>query len=129
MWGVPVDHEMFSEINNAQWLWYYYNMLEDRKESFEGRRDLVEYHASFIEPEAVQKIRKSRDEAVELTHDDFITSIESVSGRKISLDKERRKGAESHTVTHQGIGSRVQQPAPKEYKTPNHQDWLNMELE
>lgn len=106
MWGVPADHKMFSDINNAQWMWYYNHMLEDSKEKFESRRDMVEYHASFIEPEAVQKIRKARENAVEVTHEDFTAGIEQTFGRKIGISREKRKGVESHDVTSQGVRSK-----------------------
>lgn len=98
MWGVPVDHDIFKDINTTQWMWYFYNYLEDKEESFVHNRDMVEYHASFIEPEAVRKIRESRDEAVEVPHDEFVAGIEHIFGRKIGISKDKRKSTESHSI-------------------------------
>lgn len=78
---MPADHKIFNQINSAQWLWYLYNYIKDKEEEFEQRRDLVEYHASFIEPEAVRKIRESRERAVEVSDDDFARGLEYIFGR------------------------------------------------
>lgn len=59
MWGVPVDHEIFTGISNSQWLWYFHNDSKDQEERFERNRNFVEYHASFIEPQAVKRIQEA----------------------------------------------------------------------
>lgn len=119
---------MFQDINSAQWLWYYYSMLEDSKEKFETNRDFIEYHASFIEPEAVQKIRKSRNESIEVSHEDFTAGIEHIFGRKINISRERKQGLESHTVVNQGIGQRRYKNISEKQKLQTN-NWANMELE
>ena len=98
MWGVPVNHEMFSEINSTQWMWYFYNFMEDRDSEFTDRRDLIEYHASFIEPEAVGKVREARDSSVDVPHDEFVDGIEHFFGRKIGISQEKRKGGATVSV-------------------------------
>lgn len=90
-WGVKVDDEMFSEISNAQWLWYFYNYVKDGEEKFEQNRDFIEYHASFIEPQAVKKIRESRANAVKVSNEDFIKGIKNIFGRDIDLKNDKNK--------------------------------------
>jgi hypothetical protein len=87
MWGVPVDHEMFADISNSQWLWYFFNDQEDQQEDFETRRDFVEYHASFIEPQAVGKIKEKRDGKATVGDASFENTIKSVFGRDAELGK------------------------------------------
>jgi len=90
MWGVPIDHEYFKTTNTAQWLWYFYNSNKDRDEHFTSSRTLLEYHAGFLEPELVNKVRNSREESdrpesVIGTTDDkaFGESIGRLFGRNI----------------------------------------------
>jgi len=133
MWGVPADHEMFKDINTVQWLWYYYNFMEDRKDAFEHDRDMVEYQASFIEPEAVRKIRESRDESVMVPDKEFAAGIEYFFGRKIDLPKERQKGTISSTVDAQTAArmsdmyKRTQKEKPKKVLDSRH--WMDLDLE
>ena len=98
MWGVPVDHEMFKDINDAQMLWYFYHFLEDRKEGFEHDRDMVEYQASFVEPEAVRKIREAREQSVKVPDKEFTAGIESMFGRKVNLPDAPQKGTISSVM-------------------------------
>lgn len=133
MWGVPVDHEMFSEINSTQWMWYFYNFMEDKDEEFVSGRDLVEYHASFIEPEAVRKVREAREESVEVPHDEFIAGIEYFFGRKIDLTKDRKKGTESFSIDpdvaiRKAGNYKKEQNKPKPKQT-DRKRWLGMDLE
>jgi hypothetical protein len=87
---VPVDHEMFERISSPQWLWYYHNHAKDQEEEFERSRDFVEYHASFIEPKAVQKIREARsggDSGV-ITDTNFVESVKGIFGREVEFQGE-----------------------------------------
>ncbi|MFA5023436.1 MAG: hypothetical protein WC523_00565 [Patescibacteria group bacterium] len=129
MWGVPVDHEMFREISSSQWLWYYHNFIKDRDEKFEENRDMVEYHASFIEPEAVRKIKEAREQAVEVPDEQFISGIEQMFGRSLPSVKNQQE-KEMHKVD---IGKVLdnynnikKSDVPKEI---SYKDWLNMDLE
>lgn len=94
-WRVPVDHKIFDNINDAQWLWYCYNILEDEKQEFELYRDMVEYHASFIEPEAVRNIKESREKAVELTDSEFASGLKHFFGRSLNIGKRKSNKIES----------------------------------
>lgn len=127
---------MFDNINPAQWLWYYYNFLEDNKESFEHNRDMVEYHASFIEPEAVRKIRESRDESVMVPDEEFTAGIEHFFGRKINLPSEKRKGMQSHSIDPEVAArmsktyqTRKETEEFKKSRTIDAKHWLNLDLE
>jgi hypothetical protein len=86
MWNVPVDHEMFDRISSPQWLWYYFNYAKDQEDEFERSRDFVEYQASFIEPQAVQKIRDARNNtSVEGRYEDsqFDDNVKKMFGREV----------------------------------------------
>lgn len=137
MWGVPVDHERFGEINTQQWLWYYYNLIEDRDDEFNQQRDFVEYHASFIEPDAVRKIREAREESVEVPHEEFVAGIEYFFGREIKLPKERRKGSETVSLDPKSAikhadnyrQEQVSKNNMKALQTIDYRYWLDLNLE
>jgi hypothetical protein len=79
---VPADDECFNNINQAQWMWYYYNFLEDRNNQFTDHRDLVEYQVSFFEPKVVQDIIKERQAK---DTQKFSESIKNTFGRDIEF--------------------------------------------
>jgi hypothetical protein len=85
MWNVPVDHEMFDRISSPQWLWYYFNHAKDQEDQFERTREFVEYHASFIEPQAVQKLRESRNKDLVVSDKDFAESVKDMFGRDVKF--------------------------------------------
>ena len=58
-----MDHEFFDNISKEQMVWYNAMLLKDDEESFERQRDFVEYLASFWNSEAVQKIKKAREDS------------------------------------------------------------------
>ena len=49
-------------MSAVQMLWYSHNIRQDEKEIIEIVRDMAEYMMSFVNPEAVNKIKASRDE-------------------------------------------------------------------
>lgn len=66
-------------------------MFDEQKE-FESKRDFIEYHASFVAPQAVKQIKDSRDNMVGISDDNFIDNIEGIFGRKVNLpNKESQK--------------------------------------
>jgi hypothetical protein len=90
MWGVPVDHSMFGELSTAQWLWYYYSCSKDREEKYEHNRDMVEYNASFVEPEAVRKIRDARENTVAISDDQFNAGLEQIFGKALDTSGSKK---------------------------------------
>jgi len=87
MWGVPADDECFSHINSSQWMWYYYNYLEDKHSEFTNERDLVEYQVSFFEPKIIKELLEERKEreSKETEEKDFGKQVENTFGRGIGL--------------------------------------------
>jgi hypothetical protein len=80
-------------------LWYFYNYAQDDVEEFERSRDFVEYHASFIEPQAVKKIRETRDKsqaAATVSDDNFENSVKNIFGREVVLG--RPEGTSDATI-------------------------------
>ena len=127
-WGVPVNHSVFDETTNAQWLWYYHNFTQDREERFEFNRDMVEYHASFIEPEAVRKIRNAREQSVTISEDQFMSGLEQIFGRKMG-NAERPKEQKMQKADIKKILNEYKSAQKEEFQTTNYKDWLNVNLE
>lgn len=131
MWGVPVDHQMFGEVSNAQWLWYLQNFYKDQEEKFEQNRDMVEYNASFIEPEAVRKIRDSRDRAIEIPEDKFMAGIEFMFGKPLrNISASRPKEQEVHKINLSKVlndYNNIQKEKAQVGKF-NYKDWTNLNL-
>ena len=48
-------------MNKYQWLWYYYNIIEDKREDIKRQDDLVEYITSFINPELAKTVRDNKN--------------------------------------------------------------------
>ena len=135
MWGVPADHEMFEGLNTAQWLWYFHHFMKDREEEYIQSRDMVEYHASFIEPEAVRKIRESREKAVEIPDDQFAAGLERFFGH--SFVAKRREGGKieavdpSTAITNYKVTEAFKSTRPGVIGTKgrDYKHWLNSDLE
>ena len=134
MWHVPVDHDIFKGITTPQWLWYFYNFLEDRDESYKQRRNMVEYHASFIEPEAVRKIREAREKAIEIPDEEFSAGLKKFFGRELTA-KRRPKGENKIEAVdpRQAIANYNAQQAFKDVNIDkagrDYKHWLNSDLE
>ena len=56
-------------------------LMQDEKEDADEKINLVEYLASFSNPEAVKKIRFDRKNAIRTTDDDFRNLMGKISGR------------------------------------------------
>ena len=86
---MPADHEYFKNINLTQWVWYNHQAIKDDDDHMTDIRDMIEYHASFLEPGMVSKVVKERTKAssenniVAGTTDDttFNESIKRLFGR------------------------------------------------
>jgi hypothetical protein len=132
VWNVPIDHKIFEEINQAQWLWYMHNFIKDQEEEFNLSRDFIEYHASFIEPQAVQKIRDGRKKSVEIDDTEFETSIKNIFGRalpnaKVPVGEDNK----SHSVNMGEIMKAVDEHKNKEKNkdpTFNYKHWSQFDL-
>ena len=119
---------MFNEITDAQWLWYYHNQMQDREERFEFDRDMIEYHASFIEPEAVRKIRNAREQSIAVNEDQFMSGLEQIFGRKLG-QVERPKDQKMQKADIKKILSEYKSIQKEDVKPMNYKDWLNVKLE
>lgn len=137
MWKVPADHEIFEELNTAQWLWYYHSIIKDDEEKFETNRDFIEYLASFIEPQAVQKIRSMREKGrtIGTNDENFAKGLEQMFGRKLDTEKAKANNpSDTSTQANSNVDvteiiknlSYLQKP-----KDPslNYRHWSMIELE
>lgn len=127
---MPIDHSIFERLNDAQRLWYHYNFLQDDKDDFESRRNMTEYLASFIEPEAVRQIVSARDRAVEVTDDNLRSAIKSIGGRDIDLGSVKKSDGKIHSVDPKAAMQhyKAMSQAPETSQT-TYKDWMNLDLE
>jgi len=130
MWNVPVDHSMFDDISSTQWMWYFHNFLKDQDEDFTTNRDFVEYHASFIEPQAVHKIRESRNKAIAVDDNTFAQTVSNVFGRSLPGAKSGIEATESHSINMGEIMNNIKASRVKP-KDPslNYKYWSQIKLE
>jgi len=139
MWGVPIDHEYFKSTNSAQWLWYYYNSIKDRDNDFTNSRTLLEYHAGFLEPELVNKVRASREEeskkkssGVIGTTDDkaFSDSVGRLFGRNIDGTIPENTG-NVHKLNFADRMAEYEKEQQEKRRRPkyNYTHWTDLELE
>jgi len=98
---------MFKDINQAQWLWYFYNFQKDDNEEYEYHRNFVEYLASFSEPAVVKKIRAQRDSEVVVESNDFGDVVKNIFGRALPGEMPQNKDATKHNINLNEILERV----------------------
>ena len=133
---MPVNHEYFKETNLAQWYWYLYNFVEDQDEDFTVNRNLIEYHASFLEPEIVAKTRQHREqEKLGSNNEAFRQSIKNMFGKDITFNGQVSSNTNLTDVSQvSSILDRVtsidEQTAKIKTDTISNYDfWLNFDLE
>lgn len=124
---MPADHDIFKEMNAAQWMWYFYNYAQDLDEDFTKTRNMIEYHASFIEPEGVKQVISSRENVVGSEAGEFDENVENIFGR--TLPKSKTDG-KIHSALPERNDPIMQPGKPKaEGKTTNYKDWIDLDLE
>lgn len=127
---VPADHEIFENINFAQWMWYLCNVQKDEEEQFEKERNLLEYLASFENPEAVKQVRKAREETVKVEDKEFDKVLKNLFGKELPKDyKQPQKGnSVIHTVKNlpKGVFKKQEKVIEPMF---NYKHWGNLKLE
>ena len=61
--GLVPAHPLVQKMNDAQWLWYYYNMDEDLEQKAEVRQSELDYMGVFINPKMAQEMIKQNEGA------------------------------------------------------------------
>tara|TARA_B100000131_G_scaffold272698_1_gene273789 strand:- start:315 stop:716 length:402 start_codon:yes stop_codon:yes gene_type:complete len=61
IWGCAVDDPRIQNITSVQWAWYGLMIAEEKENDYKTNLGLVEYLASFVNSEAVRKIRDMRE--------------------------------------------------------------------
>jgi hypothetical protein len=139
MWGVPIDHKYFDNTNIVQWMWYFYNDLKDQEDEYVRSRNLLEYHASFTEPEMVGKIieqrESNRDNVIGTTDEKaFSESVGRIFGRDLKLNpaKDQPDGELHHVddMLERIDAYEKEQAALKNSNLPyNYNYWSEFDLE
>lgn len=62
--------------------WFHAMILQDEKEEYEEKLNMVEYLASFSNPEAVRKIRSDRRTAKIVSDTDFAQVLKTEFGKE-----------------------------------------------
>lgn len=110
-----------------------HNFIKDQEEEFNLQRDFVEYHASFIEPQAVQKIRESRKKAIEIDDGEFATSVKNIFGRELpNAKKPGIENTESHNVNINDVMKVIEENKNKDRNKDdsfNYKYWTQVNLE
>jgi hypothetical protein len=78
---VPVNHDVFKDMNDAQMAWYQTQMSMDENEKWEFMRDVAEHNAMFSNPEAVRQVRESRENTYETDDKGFDGLLRDTFGR------------------------------------------------
>lgn len=128
---MPADHQIFTDLNQGQWLWYFHNFQKDQEDEFTLKRDLVEYHASFIEPQAVQKIRDGRKKTIEVDDKSFAQNVQTIFGRPLPGTSNPSTKKEEFSVNWGDIVNSVQEYRDKQNNPDsnnNYKYWLNTEI-
>lgn len=88
--GALPTEERVLKMNKYQWLWYYYNIMEDKREDIKRQDNLIEYITSFINPELAKTVRdnKNKDNDNDLnttTNDSFEEELKAMlNGEKLT---------------------------------------------
>lgn len=126
---MPADHSIFNNLNQGQWLWYFHNFQKDQEDEFILKRDLIEYHASFIEPKAVQQIRDGRKKVVQVDDNSFAQNIQSIFGRPLPNSKNPAPDKKVENINWGDLVKNVQEYRNrKEEPNANYSYWVNMDL-
>lgn len=83
---MPVDSPIFDEVSDPQWLWYFHNFVKDNEDRFDFQRNLIEYHAGFLAPDAVMRVRKRRegkDKPIVVSNEQFNKNLSDMFGRDL----------------------------------------------
>lgn len=93
---------------------------------------MVEYHASFIEPEAVKRVIASRDKAVAVTDDEFKTGVKGIFGRELPGGGKRGDG-KIHSVNPEEAIAKAKKAKEQEIvanaQKTNYKTWVDFDLE
>lgn len=79
---MPSDPKI-ENIANLELYWIAKMINKDKEEEFLKRRDELEYLASFINPEAVAKVKETRNNMKVVSEEDFENILSSISGREM----------------------------------------------
>lgn len=121
---------MFSQINSVQWLWYFHNFNKDEEEDFTRKRDMTEYHLSFVAPDVVQKVRKDREQSSPDEEGAFLKGVEKLFGRSIKIgDSEAIEGDLNIDLDNIDRLMRNLEYSSKIDKNRNYRHWVELDLE
>ncbi len=59
--GALPTEERVQKMNIRQWLWFYYNIIDEEKKKHKYEDNIIEYITSFINPELAKAVRDNKD--------------------------------------------------------------------
>ena len=86
---------------------------------------MIEYLASFSNPEAVQQIRASRKDSVKVNDEDFTRGLKRFFGREFAAGSVKKSDGKMHAATPMSVMRSIKE---KE-NVASYKDWINLDLE
>jgi len=123
---VPVDDKIFQKINDAQWAWYQTQIIEDETERFELQRDITEYGAMFVNPDAVRQVRENRDNVYETSEEDFDAMLKETFGRGIPKVENKEMSIKDFKKS---LQDEIKKDKKKKVNQSEIEQYLNMDLD
>lgn len=91
---MPWDPEITS-LTPYQMLWIRNQIQADRQQTYDELATLVEYGAAFINPQAVQRVKKAQDNTVRSDEEGLLRTLAKLSGGDIASAEQAIKTAKS----------------------------------
>lgn len=98
--GALPTEERVQKMNIRQWLWYYYNLVEDKKLETKRYDDIVDYLTTFINPELAEAVRQKRGDNKQDIHTTVNDSFEEELQQMLNGKELTELPSSSNYVSH-----------------------------
>jgi hypothetical protein len=84
--ALPTEDRV-KEMNDAQWLWYYFNILEDESQSEDKWKTRLDYLAYWIDPELAKSVLDGEDNNIKSNKKQSNSNINQPGVQKDTVEK------------------------------------------
>lgn len=81
--GALPTEERVQKMNTHQWLWFYFNLMEDKKQDNQDRDNIMDYLTAFINPEMAKAVRENREATKNENAQDLNTTVNTEFEREL----------------------------------------------
>ena len=81
---MPLHDQIIEKLDSTQLILYQALIAEDNKQDYEEKRDLVEYLAAFVRPEAMQQVLAKRRREQEDTEAGIASENDEVFSNQVA---------------------------------------------